>query len=121
MRTTVRCVLAKIQFKQLCSALGWDPKPPLTGMPKTAEYSWKFWISTLPRCDHSLPLVQSTSTTSQAVERRRVHSVLLHDPITISHELLQGRRSKGLQVPFVSKKGIGFAEKKPIRDLKLFP
>nr|UHR49708.1 MAG: hypothetical protein SaNV6_gp2 [Sanya narnavirus 6] len=104
-------VFTQVQFKQGCATRCRDSEPPLTGMPKSSEHSRKLRVPTLPRCDRPLALVQSTSTTGQAVERSCVNTVLTHDPISVTDELLQGRGSKGSQATPIGK-GVGFAEHK---------
>uniref|UniRef100_A0AAU7YDZ2 RNA-dependent RNA polymerase n=1 Tax=Exserohilum turcicum narnavirus 3 TaxID=3229035 RepID=A0AAU7YDZ2_9VIRU len=107
----MRGVFTQVQFEQSCTTNRRDSEPPFTGMPQSSEHSWKFRVPTPSRCDRPLALVQSTSTTSQAVERVGVHAMLTHDPIAVTDELLQGRRSKRSQTALIGK-GVGFAEYK---------
>uniref|UniRef100_A0AAU7YCD0 Uncharacterized protein n=1 Tax=Exserohilum turcicum narnavirus 6 TaxID=3229038 RepID=A0AAU7YCD0_9VIRU len=104
-------VLTQVQLEQPCSSACRNPKLPFTGMPQSAEHSRKFGVPTLTRRDRSLTLVQSTSASSQAVERARVHGMLAHDPITVTDKLLQGWGSKGPKRRIVEQ-CVGFTEHK---------
>uniref|UniRef100_A0AAU7YBX9 Uncharacterized protein n=1 Tax=Exserohilum turcicum narnavirus 4 TaxID=3229036 RepID=A0AAU7YBX9_9VIRU len=110
MAATMVGVLTKVQLKDLCSPTSGDSKPSFTRMAQSTEGCGELRVPPLLRCDHPLRLVQCTSTTGQAVERGSVHTMLTHDPITVTDELFQGSWPKRSKRFALVGKSIGFAE-----------